>query len=316
MNSPSARVLVTGGRGFLGRHVTEALTARGFAEVTPIGRGDCDLVDPSATRTLFADLRPTAVVHLAAAVGGIGANVEQPGWFSYANTMMGANVLECARATADTTKVVTIGTVCVYPGQAPVPTPETAVFDGYPAPATAPYGEAKRNLLVMGQAYRAQYGLDAVYVIPTNLYGPGDHFAEDRSHVIPALIRRFLEARDAAAPHVEVWGDGSATRDFLYVGDAAAGIADALEQYDEPEPVNLGTGVETSMRELVEVIRHHTGFRGELRWDPSKPTGAPRRSLDIGRARRTFGFAPRVGVDEGIRLTTAWYEGQRGRRDG
>ncbi len=303
-------VAVTGGRGFLGRFVIEELRSRGYDNLLPLGSADFDLVDPRATDEFFAEHRPQAVIHLAAAVGGIGANKENPGWFSYANTLMGANVLECARK-YEARKVVTIGTICVYPGDAPVPTPESAMFEGFPAFDTAPYGIAKRNVWMMGAAYQRQYGLNAVFLIPTNLYGPHDHFDEAKSHVIPALIRRFIEARENGTPEVMIWGDGSATREFLYAADAARGIVDALERYDAPEPVNLGTGNEVSIKTLAEEIKAQTGYEGALTWDTDKPTGAPRRSLAVERAQEAFGFQADTPFKDGLRRTIEWYELER-----
>lgn len=300
------RIAVTGGTGFLGRRVVRELRERGNDDVVALSRDDVDLVDPASTFRFFYEVRPTRVLHLAAAVGGIGANVELPGWFSYANTLMGANVLEAARRTG-TTQVLVIGTVCVYPGDAPVPTPETSMFDGFPAAATAPYGVAKRNVWTMAKAYRDQYGLDTSFLIPTNLYGPGDHFEESRSHVVPALIRRCVEAAAEGRESITVWGDGTATRDLLYVGDAARGIADALESYHSIDPVNLGSGRETSIRELVETIAGACGFEGRLDWDPTKPTGAQRRCLATDRARSAFGFRATTTLEEGLRETVAWY---------
>jgi len=303
-------VIVTGGKGFLGRFVVDELANRGYENIIALGSSDCDLVDAAATDDLFARIRPAGVIHAAAAVGGIGANKDNPGWFSYANSVMGANVLESARRHgAD--KVVSIGTICVYPGDAPVPTPESAMFAGFPAGDTAPYGIAKRNLWMMGTAYREQYGLNAVFLIPTNLFGPHDHFEESRSHVIPALIRRFIDARENGDPEVVIWGDGSATREFLYVSDAARGIVDALERYDASDPVNLGTGYEVSIKALAEEIREQVGYTGRLTWDTSKPTGAPRRSLAVERAKERLGFEANVSLEEGLRQTIEWYENER-----
>jgi len=302
--------VVTGGRGFLGRFVCDRLRRRGHDRVVPLGSGDYDLVRPEDAERMFAECRPTVMVHLAAAVGGIGANRANPGWFSYANTMMGANVLEGARRHG-VRKLVVIGTVCVYPADAPVPTPESAMFAGFPAGDTAPYGIAKRNVWAMGWAYRKQYGSNVVFLIPTNLYGPHDHFEEERSHVIPALIRRMIEARERNDPEVAVWGDGTATREFLYVEDAARGIVDALERYDEAAPVNLGSGREVSIRDLAEAVRNVVGFRGEVVFDASKPTGAPRRSLDVARAREAFGFSATTSLADGLAATVAWYESER-----
>ncbi len=307
MVAKDSSIIVTGGKGFLGRFVVEELVRRGYDNVTALGSSDCDLVDPAATDGLFSRVRPASVIHLAAAVGGIGANKENPGWYSYANTLMGANVLEGARRHG-TAKVVTIGTICVYPGDAPVPTPEGTMFAGFPAEDTAPYGIAKRNVWMMGAAYRKQYGLNAVFLIPTNLYGPYDHFEESRSHVIPALIRRFIDAREQDDPEVVIWGDGSATREFLYVSDAAVGIVDALERYDAPDPVNLGTGYEVSIKALAEKIREYSGYAGRLSWDTTKPTGAPRRSLAVERAREQLGFEAQVTLEHGLRQTIDWYE--------
>lgn len=300
------RIVVTGGTGFLGKHIMRELAGRGYEDALAVGIEELDLVDPVETGRFFEEVRPTRVLHLAAAVGGIGANVEMPGWFSYANTMMGANVLESARRTG-TDQVLVIGTVCVYPGDAPVPTPEDAMFDGYPAPATAPYGIAKRNVWMMARAYREQYGLDTSFVIPTNLYGPGDHFDEAKSHVVPALIRRCADAAHNGTESITVWGDGTASRDLLYVGDAAKGIVDALESYHSSDPVNLGSGRETTIRELVETIAAECGYQGRIEWDPTKPTGAQRRLLAIDRARAAFAFEPVTTLEAGLRETVRWY---------
>jgi GDP-L-fucose synthase len=304
-----ARVLVTGGRGFLGQYLVEELLRRGYQNVLVPSRGDCDLSDPHQVARYFRDVAPSHVIHAAAAVGGIGANVAQAGHFSHANTMMAANVVEGCRAQG-VAKLLSIGTVCVYPANAPVPTPETAMFDGFPAADTAPYGIAKRNLWMMGVAYRKQYGLNATFLIPTNLYGPRDHFDEAKSHVVPALIRRALEARQNGAPELSVWGDGTATRDLLYVADAARGVVDALERYDAPDPVNLGTGREVTVRELVETVVRLCAFQGRVVFDASKPQGAPRRALDATRAKRDFGFEASTSLEAGLRATIDWYVAQ------
>jgi GDP-L-fucose synthase len=304
------RIVVTGGKGFLGRHVVEELRRRGHGSIVALGSADFDLTRAEAAQAMYREHRPATVIHLAAAVGGIGANRDNPGWFSFANTMMGAHVLEGARETS-VRKVLVIGTICVYPANAPVPTPEAAMFDGFPADDTAPYGIAKRNLWMMGVAYRRQYGLNTVFLIPTNLYGPHDHFEEHRSHVIPALIRRCIEAREAARSEVVIWGDGTATREFLYVEDAARGIVDALERYESPEPLNLGSGREVAIRELAEMVRTLTRYPGRLTWDASRPGGAPRRSLDVERARRELGFAAATDLARGLERTVAWYERER-----
>lgn len=303
------RVLVTGGRGFLGSYVVEELQRRSFGLVLTPSRSECDFTDPHATARYFARTAPTHVVHAAAAVGGIGANVAQAGLFSHANTMMAANVIESCRVSG-VSKLLSIGTICVYPAHAPVPTPESAMFDGFPAADTAPYGIAKRNLWMMGVAYRKQYGLNATFLIPTNLYGPRDHFDEAKSHVVPALIRRALEARRSGAAELAVWGDGTATRDLLYVADAARGVVDALERYDSPDPVNLGTGREVTVRELVETVVRACGYTGRVVFDASKPQGAPRRALDATRARQAFGFEASTGLQEGLEATIAWYQAQ------
>lgn len=304
---PEARVAVTGGNGFVGRHVMAELARRGYDDAKALGRAECDLADANAVRALLDRVRPTHVIHLAAAVGGIGANLATPGFFAYANTIMGANVLEACRV-CGIGKLVNIGTICVYPHAAPVPTPEVAMFEGFPASDTAPYGIAKRNLWMMGSAYRKQYGMDIIYVIPTNIYGPEDHFDTDRSHVVSALIRRFIEARNEGAQEVQIWGDGSVTREFIYAEDVAIGIVDAMERYSAPEPLNLGTGEETSIRELAEIIRDLTRFKGVLTWDPTKPAGALRRSLDVSKARSEIGFNARTSLEAGLSATIEWYE--------
>jgi len=307
------RVAVTGGTGFLGRKVVERLAANRPAELFALGRADYDLVDPDAVARLYAELRPTLVLHLAAVVGGIGANRDNPGRFFYENLLMGAHVIEHGRR-AGVRKMVVVGTICSYPKFTPVPFREAELFRGYPEETNAPYGLAKLALLVQLQAYRAQYGLRGIYLLPVNLYGPGDNFDPSSSHVIPALIRKMIEARDAGAATVEVWGTGNATREFLYVDAAAEGILLAAEKYDDPEPVNLGAGQEISIRDLAAMIAELIGFRGELRFDPSKPDGQPRRMLDTSRARERFGFRSRTGFREGLEKTIAWYEDDRSRR--
>jgi len=307
MPTDARRVLVTGARGFLGGYLVEELARRGYATVLAPTRSDCDFVDPASVARYFREQAPTHVIHAAAAVGGIGANVAQAGFFSYANTMMAANVLEGCRVQG-VQKVLSIGTICVYPASAPVPTPESAMFEGFPALDTAPYGIAKRNLWMMGVAYRKQYGLNAVFLIPTNLYGPRDHFDEAKSHVVPALIRRALEARASGAGEFSVWGDGTATRDLLYVADAARGVVDALERYDLPDPVNLGTGREVTVRELVETVVKACDYRGRLVFDATKPQGAPRRALDASRARQAFGFEASTSLERGLSATIDWYK--------
>jgi GDP-L-fucose synthase len=309
MPTDTRRVLVSGGQGFLGRYLVEELDRRGYQNVLVPSRSECDLTDPQQVARYFRDTAPSHVIHAAAAVGGIAANVAEAGRFSYANTMMGANLVEACRVHG-VSKLLSLGTVCVYPAKAPVPTPETAMFDGFPAGDTAAYGIAKRNLWMMGFAYRKQYGLNATFLIPTNMYGPRDHFDEAKSHVVPALIRRACEARASSAPELSVWGDGTATRDLLYVADAARGIVDALERYEAAEPVNLSTGNEVSIRELVETIARLCGYAGRVVFDASKPQGAPRRALDATRAKQAFGFEASTGLEAGLRATIDWYEGQ------
>lgn len=305
-------IAITGGKGFVGRAIAAELRRRGHERLAVLGSRDYDLTRSESAAAMFDDLRPSIVIHAAAAVGGIGANVEQPGRFAYENTVMGAHVLEQARR-HEVRAVVVIGTICAYPEHAPVPTPERSIEDGPPAEATAAYGAAKRNLWRLGAAYRDQYGLRAIHVIPTNLYGPHDHVDPARSHVVAALLRRMVEAREAGRDEIVIWGDGTATRDLLYVDDAARGVVDALERYDDSRPLNLGTGRETSIAELAERMAEAVGYRGRLVWDPTRPSGAPRRSLDIGRARAELGFEPRVPLDEGLARTVAWYEGERRR---
>ena len=295
------RVLVTGGGGFLGSHLVERL--RG-ASTDPFvaRRADYDLTHASDVARLFEDARPELVFHLAAEVGGIGANRANPGRYWYANLMMGAHVLEQARLRG-AGKVVLAGTVCAYPKFATVPFREDELWDGYPEETNAPYGVAKKALLVGAQAYREQYGTNAIFLLPANLYGPRDNFHETNAHVIADLIRKMHESRD----EVVLWGDGTPTREFLYVEDCVDGLLLAAERYDGAQPVNLGTGKEISIRELAELIAELTGFAGEIRWDTAMPNGQPRRSLDASRARELFGFEARTPLREGLERTIAWY---------
>ncbi len=300
------RVCVTGGGGFLGSRVVAALRARGCGDVYVVRRRDYDLVRGEDVERLYSQVRPEVVIHLAAVVGGIGANRENPGRYFYENLMMGAQLIEGARLHG-VEKFVQIGTICAYPKFTPVPFHEDALWDGYPEETNAPYGIAKKALLVQCQAYREQYGMNAIYLLPVNLYGPGDNFDPSTSHVIPALIKKFVDALESGAREVEVWGTGAATREFLYVDDAAEGVVLAAEAYDGREPVNLGSGMEISIRGLAELIARETGFTGDIVWDESKPDGQPRRALDVTRAEELFGFRARVDFIEGLRKTIEWY---------
>jgi GDP-L-fucose synthase len=298
-------VLVTGGGGFLGSHLVERLQREGI-EPFVARRGDYDLTVPSECERLFADAQPDLVFHLAAEVGGIGANMANPARYWYANLMMGTHVLEQSRQ-AELEKLVLVGTICSYPKFAPVPFREDDLWNGYPEETNAPYGVAKKALLVGAQAYREQYGLNTAFLLPVNLYGPRDNFDLESSHVIPALIRKMFAAQGSGEGEVVLWGDGSPTREFLYVEDCAEALWLASQRYDGAEPVNLGTGEEISIRELAEVIAGKTGFEGEIVWDTSKPNGQPRRRLDVSRAEERFGFRARTPFSEGIERTVAWF---------
>ncbi len=297
--------LVTGGSGFLGAHVVERLQEEGIEPVVA-RRRDYDLTRWDDTERLFDDTKPELVLHLAAEVGGIGANRANPGRYWYANLMMGVHVLEQSRLHG-VDKVLVLGTVCSYPKFAPVPFSEDDLWNGYPEETNAPYGVAKKTLLVGAQTYREQYGLHATYLLPVNLYGPRDNFDLETSHVIPALIRKMLEAQAGGETEVVLWGDGTPTREFLYVEDCAEAIVLAALRYDGPAPVNLGTGEEIAIRDLAELIGEATGFEGEIVWDTSKPNGQPRRKLDTSRAKELFGFEARTPFREGIARTVAWY---------
>lgn len=300
------RVVVTGGSGFLGRHVVETLRQRGASEVIVPVKEEYDLRNHEAILDLLNDARPDMVIHLAATVGGIGANRSHPAEFFYDNLMMGAQLLhESWRAGVD--KFVAIGTVCAYPKYTPVPFREEELWNGYPEETNAPYGLAKKMLLVQSQAYRQQYGYNSIFLLPVNLYGPGDDFDLQNSHVIPALIRKSLEASAAGDERIVAWGDGSPTREFLYVTDAAEGIVLASERFNESEPVNLGSGFEISIKDLLGKIAEATGFEGKIVWDTSKPNGQPRRALDTSRAQDYFGFRATTDFDEGLRKTVDWY---------
>jgi len=299
------KTIVTGGAGFLGTHLVEKLRAKGIEPYVPL-LGDWDLTRAEDVERLFAETKPELVIHLAAEVGGIGANQANPGRYWYANLMMGSHILEQSRLSG-LRKLVLIGTICAYPKFAPVPFKEDDLWNGYPEETNAPYGIAKKTLLVGAQAYRDQYGLDAIYLLPVNLYGPRDNFDLETSHVIPALIRKMIAAKRSGEREAVLWGDGSPTREFLYVDDCAEAILLAAERYDGPDPVNLGTGNEISIRELAELIAELTGYEGELAWDKSKPNGQPRRRLDTSRAERLFGFRAGTSFREGLERTIAWY---------
>lgn len=300
------RVLLTGGAGFLGERVRERLEAAGASDVFVPRRAQYDLTDPDAVARAYDDGRPDTVVHLAAEVGGIGANRDNPGRFFYANMAMGLHLIEEARRRG-TEKFVQVGTVCSYPKHTPVPFTEDELWNGFPEETNAPYGVAKKALLVMLRGYREQYGLKSAYLMPVNLYGPRDNFDLESSHVIPALIRKCEEARVAGRDEVVCWGTGSASREFLYVDDCADAIVAAAERYDGPEPINVGAAREITIRELTETIARLTGFEGTLAWDTSKPDGQPRRKLDVSRARELLGFTASTDFEDGLRRTIEWY---------
>jgi GDP-L-fucose synthase len=303
-------VMVTGGAGFLGSAVTRRLRESGASEIFVPKVEDYDLRKLADIDRALADARPDLVIHLAAVVGGIGANRENPGRFFYDNAIMGIQLIEQARL-AGVAKFLTVGTVCAYPKFTPVPFREDEIWNGYPEETNAPYGLAKKMLLVQSQAYRDQYGFNAIYLIPVNLYGPGDNFNPQSSHVIPALVKKCIDARERGDTFIDAWGTGSASREFLYVEDAARGIVLAAERYDGREPVNLGVGSEITIRSLTELIARLTNFGGEIRWDPSKPDGQPRRALDTSRARESFGFVAGTSFEDGLRGTIDWYEQHR-----
>ena len=300
------RVLVTGGTGFLGGYVVDRLRTSGASVIAPT-RAECDLLDAHAVDQSLATHRPQMVIHLAATVGGIGANQREPGRFFYENAIMGVQLIEAARQHG-VEKIVVAGTVCGYPKHTPVPFHEADLWNGYPEDTNAPYGIAKKALLVQLQAYRQQYGLNGIFLIPVNLYGPRDTFDPTRSHVIPALVRKMVEARRANAPSVEVWGTGKASREFLYVEDCARAVVLAAERYDAPDPVNIGAGAEITIGELATLIASLSGYRGELTFNTSLPDGQPRRSLDVSRAETAFGFRATTSFRDGLRRTIEWFE--------
>ncbi len=304
------KVIVTGGAGFLGRVVVDQLEEKGCRRIVVPRSKDCDLRKTSAIRRLLKEANPDLILHLAAVVGGIGANRENPGKFFYDNIIMGVQLIEEARRFG-VEKFVTVGTICAYPKFTPVPFREQDLWTGYPEETNAPYGLAKKMLLVQSQAYRQQYGFNGIYLLPVNLYGPGDNFDPGSSHVIPALIKKCVEAKEAGAPAIEVWGTGKATREFLYVDDAARGIILGAEKYNKADPVNLGSGTEVSIKELVRMIVAFSGFKGKVIWDRTKPDGQPRRCLDTSRAKKEFGFTARVKLEKGLKETIRWYQKNR-----
>lgn len=300
------KIVVTGGTGFLGKHVIRRFDRAGCTSVVVPLHKEYDLTQADAIERLFASTKPEILIHMAAVVGGIGANRENPGRFFYDNAIMGIQLIEAARRHG-VEKTVVLGTICAYPKFTPVPFHEEALWDGYPEETNAPYGLAKKMMLVQCQAYREQYGMNGIYLLPVNLYGPHDNFDLESSHVIPALVRKCVEAVKAGSKEIVLWGDGSPTREFLYVEDAAEGIYLATAHYDKPEPVNLGSGMEISIRDLAITIAKMTGFTGEIVWDASKPNGQPRRCLDVTRAEQEFGFRAATPFDVGLKKTIEWY---------
>lgn len=307
MTFPYRRVVVTGGAGFLGRAIVSRLQYYDGVEITVPRSREYNLIETADVKRLLSQMRPDLVIHLAAVVGGIGANQKNPGKFFYQNLMMGTQLIEQSRLLG-VKKFVALGTVCAYPKFTPTPFHEDDLWNGYPEETNAPYGLAKKMMLVQGQSYRQQYGFNTIFLLPANLYGPGDNFDLENSHVIPALIRKCIEARDQGLPFIEAWGTGNASREFLYVDDCARGILLAAATYDEGEPVNIGTGNEIKISDLVETIARLTRFEGEIRWQHDKPDGQPRRRLDVSRAFEKFGFRAATSLEEGLQQTIDWYE--------
>ena len=303
------RIVVTGGAGFLGGYILERLRKRGCKDILVPKIEDYDLVNLEDVMRMYDNMKPDIVIHLAAVVGGIGANREHPGEFFYKNLMMGVQLIEQGRVRA-IEKFVAIGTICAYPKFTPVPFKEAELWNGYPEETNAPYGLAKKMLLVQSQAYRAEYGFNSIFLLPVNLYGPGDNFDPASSHVIPALIKKCVDAIEARADHIDCWGTGLVSREFIYAADAAEGILLATEHYNGDEPVNIGAGFEITIKDLAEKIAELTSFEGELRWDSSKPDGQPRRCLDTSRAKEYFGFEARTDFDEGLKAMIKWYREQ------
>ena len=317
INLENKRITVTGGAGFLGKHLVAKLKERGCKDIFIPLIKDYDLVNMEAVKRLYADAKPDIVIHLAAQVGGIGANRENPGKFFYDNLMMGVQMMEIGRQ-AGIEKFVALGTICAYPKFTPIPFKEEDLWNGYPEETNAPYGLAKKMLLVQAQTYRQQYGFNSIFLLPVNLYGPGDNFDPNSSHVIPALIRKCVDAQkglspEGAVPGFTVWGTGKPTREFLYVEDAAEAIILATEKYNKSEPVNIGAGFEISIKDLVNLIVKLTGFKGKIIWDKTKPDGQPRRFLSTIKAEKEFGFKAKASFKEGLRKTIKWYEEASGR---
>jgi GDP-L-fucose synthase len=304
------RIVVTGGAGFLGSYVIEGLQRRGCKNILVPKIEDYDLVQMDNIVRMYSDMKPDIVIHLAAVVGGIGANREHPGEFFYKNLMMGVQLIEQGRLN-NIEKFVAIGTICAYPKFTPVPFMEEDLWEGYPEETNAPYGLAKKMLLVQSQSYRAEYGFNSIFLLPVNLYGPGDNFDPASSHVIPALIKKCVDAIESGADHIDCWGTGNVSREFIYASDAAESILLATEHYNGSEPVNIGAGFEITIKELAEKIVRLTGFGGEIRWDPSKPDGQPRRCLDTSRAKKLFGFEAKIKFEEGLKATIEWYKQNR-----
>ena len=308
--SKSDRLLLTGGNGFVGTAIQRKLKDRGYTDVVVIRRKDFDLTCEADVERLYREIKPAVMVHLAAEVGGIGANRDNPGRYFFANMAMGLHLIEGARKYG-LKKFVQTGTICAYPNLTPVPFKESDLWNGYPEVTNAPYGIAKKALLVMCQSYRQQYGLNAIYLLPVNLYGPGDNFDLHSSHVIPALIRKCVEARDRGDAQITAWGTGAASREFLYVEDCAEGLVLALESYESPEPMNLGNGREITIRHLMEMVAKIARFKGKIVWDSTKPDGQPRRCLDVTRANETIGFQARTTLEDGLARTVEWFEENR-----
>ena len=314
INLKNKRIIVTGGAGFLGSHVVNKLKQRGCEYVFVPRSKDYNLITEKGIKDMIDDFKPEIIIHLAAVVGGIGANRENPGKFFYDNIMMGTQLIEQSRLFG-VEKFVAIGTICAYPKFTPVPFKEEDIWNGYPEETNAPYGLAKKMMLVQSQAYREQYGLNSVYLLPVNLYGPRDNFDPSISHVIPALIKKCVDAINEGKEEIEVWGTGKATREFLYVDDAAEAILLATEKYDDSEPVNIGSGFEISIKDLVELIVKLTNFKGNVKWDATKPDGQPRRCLDVRKAKEKFDFIAKTNFEEGLRMTIEWYKNYLNNRE-